>query len=1099
MQDGTAVYTGSGHVSAAAGVPGDEVLAGLGKVQCLRDSASLTGCALRGLAAIGRGEEPDVKAAPTATSLVELGCLLRDAGGALLERAGLLHGQPERGEVCAALHFLSFRCFCAVDVLHQAASGTGVDALPEGDALWGPILGAWLGVRGGGGLEGALADLTRWWISYKVHAVERVGARAAMPPSDSGTSGMADALTSMRQQAEWLRGEAADELKSEVAAGHLESAAAAVEQLRSMVGSSKIVAARRLRPVSGMEVLDGVQCFESGTVHVLQIQEGLTPTFNTGREEVDHWSSNVAAGTEAVASSVAALMRGEDARLVRGLPLFAQSVRGAAMQHIYTGATWGDPMGSSSSVLLQLHCEAGWPLSQVVNDEAWGDVGRTVRQKLCRAVLGTCAAATACGVDIGGVGLDSFVLVGAESSTVSGVAAAVESGSCQVLLGACSGVWAESHEAGSCLYDTIRDLLGVGGSGPVEGVFVSVAEDDFGLADVVLDRMREGGRSSCMEAYAALCHAEVDFDNSDLAGADAVVRGNSGAALSTARGEPSMSPFVVACKAGNVSKVRQLLAQSGDAAVDVHAGDGNGPEAGFRLACEHGHVDVVSELLGLEDDRAVDVWSGSSWDESRDMEMLYTGSNVSAVRGLLSARHSVSEAAEETRELVAVSGKAVRTAMLSAQIALIQGKANTRAAESELRLATEQATASAEECRSVYSYLRRLAQGGQTSALDVVIELVGQKQRGALDVLASLVYKGDSGAMEALASHGMTGGQHAIDALKSMAEGGNVEAQVGLGHMYKDGKGVEIDFERAVWWYRAAAEQGDPEGLTSLAIMYTDGLGVEKDPTEAVRLHRAAAEQGDVDGLFNLGTMYAHGLGVEKDETVAAQWFRAAAEQGDANGQCNLGVMHAIGRGVQKDEAEAERWFRAAAEQGHSHAQHLLGSMYLNGLGVEKDEAEAVRWFRASAVQGDPEGQCLLGNMYRIGSGVGKDGAEAERWFRAAADQGHVEGQFSLGIMYAEGTVVERDDAEAARWFRAAAEQGCLHSVHRLAEMYKDGKGVDKDEAEAVRLYRGGAEQGFPPSQHRLAEMYMSGRGVERDAAKAMWWYEKAQEGLPQV
>ncbi|CAE7822492.1 unnamed protein product, partial [Symbiodinium sp. KB8] len=120
------------------------------------------GPALQGLAAIGRGEAPAAgDGAQSTMSLVDLEGLLRDAGSALWAQAEQLGEKVDGAEACAALQYLSFRCFAAMDVLRQAASGVSVAAVPEGDALWGAIVGAWGSVRGGVNVEGALADLTR--------------------------------------------------------------------------------------------------------------------------------------------------------------------------------------------------------------------------------------------------------------------------------------------------------------------------------------------------------------------------------------------------------------------------------------------------------------------------------------------------------------------------------------------------------------------------------------------------------------------------------------------------------------------------------------------------------------------------------------------------------------------------------------------------------------------------------------------------------------------------------------------------------------------------------------------------------------------------
>ena len=52
---------------------------------------------------------------------------------------------------------------------------------------------------------------------------------------------------------------------------------------------------------------------------------------------------------------------------------------------------------------------------------------------------------------------------------------------------------------------------------------------------------------------------------------------------------------------------------------------------------------------------------------------------------------------------------------------------------------------------------------------------------------------------------------------------------------------------------RARAEQGDATAQLVLGLMYADGRGVLPDDAEAVRWYRLAAEQGIVDAQYILG------------------------------------------------------------------------------------------------------------------------------------------------------------------------------------------------------------------------------------------------------
>ena len=69
-----------------------------------------------------------------------------------------------------------------------------------------------------------------------------------------------------------------------------------------------------------------------------------------------------------------------------------------------------------------------------------------------------------------------------------------------------------------------------------------------------------------------------------------------------------------------------------------------------------------------------------------------------------------------------------------------------------------------------------------------------------------------------------------ITATRLAAEQGDAGAQLGLGLMYRDGRGVPQDDAEAVRWFRLAAEQGLTGAQSLLGFMYRqwrrrDGAG----------------------------------------------------------------------------------------------------------------------------------------------------------------------------------------------------------------------------------------------------------------------------------
>ncbi|MGA2349729.1 MAG: hypothetical protein ABSF70_04780 [Terracidiphilus sp.] len=160
---------------------------------------------------------------------------------------------------------------------------------------------------------------------------------------------------------------------------------------------------------------------------------------------------------------------------------------------------------------------------------------------------------------------------------------------------------------------------------------------------------------------------------------------------------------------------------------------------------------------------------------------------------------------------------------------------------------------------------------------------------------------------------------------RTSAEQGDVKAQVQLGLLYHQGKGLPQDYAEALRWYRKAADRDDASGQNGLGYLYFKGQGVPQDFAEADRWYQKAADQGYAKAQFNLGDMYYSGFGVPQDNAEAIRWYREAADQGYARAQYDLGRMYYYGYGVPQDRTEADRWDRKAANQGDEYAQRALG------------------------------------------------------------------------------------------------------------------------------------------------------------------------------
>jgi hypothetical protein len=164
----------------------------------------------------------------------------------------------------------------------------------------------------------------------------------------------------------------------------------------------------------------------------------------------------------------------------------------------------------------------------------------------------------------------------------------------------------------------------------------------------------------------------------------------------------------------------------------------------------------------------------------------------------------------------------------------------------------------------------------------------------------------------------------AIEILRPYAEQGSVDAQVILGILAFEGKGVTQDYEEAASWYRKAADQGDIEAQVNLGLMYVNGLAGPVNFDEAVRLFADAAKAGFDTGQYSLAYAYATGQGIAKDEAKAVEFYAKAANQGDVWAQSNLGFMYKDGKGIPQNLVEAYKWWLLGSKRGDKPADEAL-------------------------------------------------------------------------------------------------------------------------------------------------------------------------------
>lgn len=190
----------------------------------------------------------------------------------------------------------------------------------------------------------------------------------------------------------------------------------------------------------------------------------------------------------------------------------------------------------------------------------------------------------------------------------------------------------------------------------------------------------------------------------------------------------------------------------------------------------------------------------------------------------------------------------------------------------------------------------------------------------------------------------------------------------------------------------AAAGQGVVQAQLLLGQILLDGRGIERDTALARQWFGIAAQAGSAMAHNMLGRCLEHGWGGASNLAQAAIHYAQAADAGLDWGLYNLGNLLATGRGVPADQAQALACYEKAAQLGHAKSMNLYGRYLEQGIATAPSPARAVRWYRRSAEAGDFRGMFSLamvlierGQMHEAGPWLERARVEGNHNFLRSA------------------------------------------------------------------------------------------------------------------
>jgi TPR repeat protein len=345
-----------------------------------------------------------------------------------------------------------------------------------------------------------------------------------------------------------------------------------------------------------------------------------------------------------------------------------------------------------------------------------------------------------------------------------------------------------------------------------------------------------------------------------------------------------------------------------------------------------------------------------------------------------------------------------------------------------------------------------------------------------------------------------------------------------LGQMYIEGKAVQRDLEKGLFYIRRAEQAGSDEARLALSILpykfaetglkKTDALarlqdmaaegqisallfladvqagsyGDEPDWTQALASLGIAADRGSVEAMLKIGYYYRRGEVVSYDAQQAVTAFKRAEAAGSRTASQELAIFQAYGEGMDPDAAAAISRLKAAKAAGRISALVTEGDLKLK-TGTPKIEVDgAIAAWTEAASAGRTDAMLRLGDFYYNGYFGRRQLKKAFAYYRAAADAGDPFGQLAL----AKAQLAQAQTAKAGiEQLEGLAKSGIDEAGVAVANAYLRGTGVRKDVQAGLRRLQDMAESGSIVARLRLVEIYRSGlrdgygQLVRTDKAKA--------------
>ncbi|MDP3936126.1 MAG: tetratricopeptide repeat protein, partial [Alphaproteobacteria bacterium] len=178
------------------------------------------------------------------------------------------------------------------------------------------------------------------------------------------------------------------------------------------------------------------------------------------------------------------------------------------------------------------------------------------------------------------------------------------------------------------------------------------------------------------------------------------------------------------------------------------------------------------------------------------------------------------------------------------------------------------------------------------------------------------------------------------------------------------------EYAQAIYWYQQAAAKGHAGAQVNLGIMHMEGRGLPVDWREALRCFEENSE--NAKALYYMGVIFQEAKGgVEKNIPQAIACLEKAAQKGFSAAYTRLGYIYASKDERFRDYPKAMDCLTRAADLGETQACLSMSGHYYVGKEVAKNDAKAHQYLImiTQDMKGPEQAHFLRGLLESSGKG----------------------------------------------------------------------------------------------------------------------------------